>query len=79
MDWLACVLALAALFLAGGKNRWCWVFSFFSEALYVYISHGAGLYGFLVPAVVGMVMCVVNFVRWSSSDGEKPELSRRPS
>ena len=75
-DWLAGAATLTGRWLAGNKNRWCWLISFVNQFVWLGIIWDSRLgpqplWG-LVPLSITMIFVDIrNFIVWSKDEGKE--------
>jgi hypothetical protein len=65
MPWVLSCLGIGRKWLLGEKNRWGWALGIFTQLLWLVWMWKATTWGFLPLFIVGMVMNVRNFIKWS--------------
>ena len=71
MPWILSFMGIGRKWLLGEKNRWGWVLGIATQLLWLVWMGKAETWGFLPLFIVGMVMNVRNFRKWTKEEEER--------
>jgi hypothetical protein len=78
-SWCLAPFGLLGMWVVGRKQRWGWVLSMGTQALWAFYAIGTGQYGFLIGTVSYFCIYAANWLKWRRDDAGHVASQRSPS